>query len=279
MGQSYLRTPANLITLDGKVSRDSQLQGGAQSSNLHELERLAVNLRGGVSGMPPQWTDVYGSASFNGFITGLVTKPHLQGKLEARNLRVKGSSWKLLRASVDADPSALSVSGGYLEAATEAKLAFDLRTGTDEWAYTPASPIKLEISASQIAFADVASLANQTYPVSGMLSGNASVHGSQLNPVGHGDINLANGKIFTEPIQSLNFKFQGDGKTVRASVLLHLPAGTAHAQMTLDPKTLDYQAQIQADNRHLEQLQAVKQRKLPIAGAIGLADNRHGNHS
>src|SRR5260370_6805386 len=158
MGQSYLRTPATSLTLDGKVSRDSQLQVGAQSSNLHELELLAVNLRAAFSGMPPQWPDVYGAASFNGFITGLVTKPHLQGKLEARNLRVKGSSWKLLRASVDADPSALSVSGGYLEAATEGKITFDLRTGLDGWAYPPASPNTLEISSSQIALAHRPSL-------------------------------------------------------------------------------------------------------------------------
>src|SRR5260370_40046570 len=86
----------------------------------------------------------------------------------------------------------------------------------------------------------------------------------------------ATGKIFTEPIQSLNFKFQGDGKTVRASVLLHLPPGTAHAQMTLDPKTRGYQAQIQADNVHLDHLQAVKQRKLPIAGVLRRDATGHG---
>jgi translocation and assembly module TamB len=274
--QSYVRTPATSLTLDGKVSRYSQLQVEARSSNLHELELLGANLKTTISHEPPPKLDLYGAASFSGFITGLVTEPQLKGKLEASNLRVKGSAWKLLRANVEAGPLAVSLSGGSLETATQGKINFSLQTGLEKWTYTPASPINVEISASRITASDFGWLTGQAYPVSGTLSGNASVHGSQLNPVGHGEINLTGGKILSEPIQSVALKFQGDGKAVRASLLVHLPAGTAQAQMTIDPKTQGYQAQIQAENIRLEHLQMVKQRHLAIVGAVSLDANGHG---
>ena len=274
--QSYIRTSATSLTLDGKVSRTSQLHLEARSSNLHELELLGANLRTALSHQPPPKLDLYGAASFSGFITGLVTEPQIQGKLEASNLRVKGSSWKLLRANVAAGPSAISLSGGSLETATQGKINFSVRTGLDDWSYTPASPINVEISASRIPLSDVAWLANQGYPVSGTLSGNASVRGSQLNPVGHGEISLAGGKVLAEPVQSITLKFQGDGNSVHANLMVRLPAGTAQAQMTLDPKTLGYQAQIQAENIRLEHLQTLKQRHLAIVGALSLDADGHG---
>lgn len=274
--QSYLRTPTSSVTLNGKVSRYSQLKIAARSSNLHDLELLASNLRTASSERPIPRLDLHGSASFSGFITGPVTEPQVQGKLEARNLRAKGSSWQLLRVDVDASPSAIALSNGYLEATNRGKINFSVRTGLDEWAYTAASPINLDVTASRIPVDDVQSLTNNTYPVSGMLSGNVSARGSQLNPVGHGFISLTGGKIFSETVQSLTLTFQGNGNAVQASSLVQLPAGSAHAQMTIDPKTQEYHVRIQADNVRLEDLQGVKQRNLSLVGVLSLEATGEG---
>ena len=117
--QSYIRTPQTSITLDGKVSEDSQLQVALRSGNLHELELLAENFRTASPGQPLQKLDLYGTASFSGYVTGSARVPQLKGELEARNLRVKGTSWKLLRTNIDASPFSLSFSNGDLEAATQ----------------------------------------------------------------------------------------------------------------------------------------------------------------
>jgi translocation and assembly module TamB len=277
--QSYLHTPATSVTLDGKVSRYSTLQVAARSNDLHELELLASSLRTSFTGEPVPKLDLHGSASFNGSITGLVTEPQIQGKMEAHNLQVQGSSWKLLRANVDAGPSAINLTSGYLESSTQGKIHFNLRAGLDQWVYTPDSPVNAEISVAQIPLGDVERLAKQTFPVSGTISGRASVHGSQVTPVGHGEIRLAGGKIFSEPFDSLSLKFQGDGDAVRANLVLRLFAGTAQAELTLNPKTREYRTQIQADNIRLERLQTVKQRKLAIAGALSLDAAGHGTIS
>src|SRR5258708_11626472 len=117
--QSYIRTPQTSITLDGTLSEDSQLQVALRSGNLHELELLAENFRAASPGQPSQKLDLYGTASFSGSVTGSASVPQLKGELEARNLRVKGTSWKLLRTNIDASPSSLSFSNGDLEAATQ----------------------------------------------------------------------------------------------------------------------------------------------------------------
>lgn len=277
--QSYVSTPGASLTLDGKLSHYSQVQVAARSTNLHQLELLTASLRTAFSGKPPEKLDLYGTASFDGFATGSLAEPQLRGKLEAHNLRVKGSSWKLLRANVEAGPSALGLSDGLLEAATQGKINFNLRTELKDWNYTPASAVTLSISVAQMPFANVEWLADYAHQVSGTLSGNVTVRGSQLNPIGHGDISLAGGKIFSEPFQNVTLKFQGDGKAVQANLLAHLPAGTGEAQISFDPATQQFQAQIRAANIRLERLQEVKQHNLAIVGALSLNATGHGTIS
>src|SRR5262249_26855862 len=107
------------------------------SGNLHEVELLAGNLPAGLvpwsgpslltqpstaqatrlsSASSIDKLDLYGSATFTAFISNSAGSPELKGQLEARNLRVKGTSWKLLRTDIEATPSSLSFSNGSLEA-------------------------------------------------------------------------------------------------------------------------------------------------------------------
>ena len=118
--QTFIRTPQTFITLDGKVSEQSALQVSLRSGNLHELELLAGDFTSATSGHAVPSLDLYGTASFSGTVSGSAGAPQLKGQLEARDLRVKGTSWKLLRTDIDASPSSLSFSNGSLEAAGRA---------------------------------------------------------------------------------------------------------------------------------------------------------------
>ena len=126
------------------------------------------------------------------------------------------------------------------------------------------------MAASQLSIADLERLAGKTYPVEGTLSLNVSVRGSQLNPVGHGDINLINAKVADEPIQSLNVHFQGNGSAVVGNLAIKLPAGTTQAKVTYYPKTEAYQAQLETSNLRLEKLQAIRARNLQVNGGLNL---------
>lgn len=275
LNQSYLRTPQTSITLNGKVSDYSQLQVRMQSNNLHELELLAASFRTPTPGQPPQALGLYGTAIFTGAVSGSTSKPEIRGQLTANNLKVKGSSWRVLRTNVNANPSMASLTNGDLEALPQGHITFNLESGLNNWAYTPSSPIKVQVSAAQLSLADLERLANQTFPASGTLSVNISLHGSQLSPVGQGNISLANGKISGESIQALNIKFQGTGDAIDTNLLLKLAAGTTQANVVYHPKTEAYEAQLHATNLRLEKLQTVQARNLQVNGGVSL--NVSGN--
>ncbi|HEX3092102.1 MAG TPA: translocation/assembly module TamB domain-containing protein, partial [Candidatus Angelobacter sp.] len=268
---SYIRTPQTSINLNGKISDRSQLQVALRSNDLHELETLSAALQKPAPGQPPaQPLGLYGTANVNATVSGSLTAPQINGQMDARNFRVKGSSWKVLRTAFTANPSQVTLSNGDLEAVPQGRINFSAQTKLNNWAYTPSSPITANISGSQISIADLERLLNKTYPVSGTLALNVSVHGSQLNPVGQGTITVTKAKVSTEPIQHLNVKFEGDGNTVKANLTVQMPAGTTQADVTYLPRTEGYDAHVQSQNFRLEKLQTVIARNMQIAGGVNL---------
>jgi translocation and assembly module TamB len=269
--QSYIRTPQTTINLNGKVSDHSQVQVALRSNDLHELETLATALQAPPPGKKqPEPLGLYGTATMNASVSGSLSAPQINGQMDARNLRVKGSSWKVLHTGFTANPSQVTLSNGELDAVPQGNIKFSAQARLKQWAYTPSSPVVVNLSASQVSIADLEKLANTNYPVTGTLALNIAVHGSQLNPVGQGTITITKAKISTEPIQNLNVKFQGDGNNVTANLTVQMPAGTARADVDYLPKTQGYRAQVQAQNFRLEKLQSIAARNMGIAGAVNL---------
>ena len=258
LNDSYIKTPQTSLTLNGKVSDRSQLQIRMQSNNLHELELMAGNFSKPAPGQPQQELGLYGTAVFNGSVTGSTANPQIAGQFAANNLQVKGSTWRVVRTNLSANPSLVSLSHGDLESATRGRINFDAQAGLTHWAYKPANPIVVRVSASQLSLAELERLAGKTYPVSGTLTVDVSLHGSQLNPVGNGNISLTNAKVSKETIQSLNLHFQGTGDAVDANLTVQMPAGTTHGNLTYYPKTEAYKAQLQASNLRLEKIQSIQ---------------------
>jgi translocation and assembly module TamB len=269
--QSYIKTPQTSINLDGKISELSQLQIRMHTNDLHELETLSANfMKASANGKPPAKFDLYGSATLNATVSGSLNKPQVQGHLVADNLRVKGSSWKSLRTDISANPSLVTLTHGELQAIPKGHFEFNLQTRLKQWAYSPSNPVAIELSAAQLSIADLERLAGQTYPLTGTLALNVSVRGSQLNPVGHGDLTITDAKLSGEPIQNVNMKFQGDGKALNTTLNVRLPAGSANAKATYYPESQGYQAQVQMTDLRLEKLQAVKAKNLQIKGGVNL---------
>ena len=292
LNNSYVRMPKTTLSMNGDISDHCQLRVSLRSSDLNELEKLIAALSKPAPGQEQQQLGLYGTAAADANVTGSVTDPQINGQLEARDLRVKGSSWKVLRTGFSASPSQASLSNGDLEAAPspqttqerhasgtssgKGRIHFSAQVRLKKWAYTPSNPIAVNLSASQMSIEDLERLAGKTYPVSGTLALNVSLRGSQLNPKGHGNLTIANAKVSSEPIQNLNVKFQGDGNAVNANLTVQMPAGTAHADLDYMPKTEAYRAQVRAQNFRLEKLQTVKQRDMQIAGGLNLNVNGQG---
>jgi translocation and assembly module TamB len=272
LSNSYLRLPQTSLNLNGTVSNRSALQVGLQSNDLHELENIADEFR--AAGSQP--LGLYGTANFNGTVRGSMAAPHLNGQLNAANLRVHGTQWRLLRTNVDASPTSASLTNGELDPADRGRVTFNLSTGLHDWAFTNASPIQVGLNANNLNAGELAKAAGVTTPMKGTLSANVAVHGSEINPIGQGTINLTNAQVSTEPINSLNVNFNGTGQVVNAKLAVRMPAGAANGNLVYYPKTETYDVQLQAPGIQLAQLQTVKQRGMNLSGVLNLAANGRG---
>jgi translocation and assembly module TamB len=281
--QSYLRTPQSSITLDGKLSQNSQLRVHATSGDLHELELLASNFRSPtpVSSSSPERSPsnesspgenlgLYGTGSLDATISGPMASPQIEGNLLANNLRVRGSSWKLLRTNITAGPSALNLKNGELVAATQGRFTFNVHAVLNHWSFTPSNPVEVNLSASQLSIADLEKLAGRNDSVSGTVSLNVAIHGSLLEPAGQGNISVSHAMIGNEPVSYVNLDFNGTGDSVNANATAGLAAGTAEAHATVDPKTRAYRIEVRAHDVRLERLQAVKARNMQVTGGVNL---------
>lgn len=272
LAKSYLQMPQTLLTLDGTASEHSSLQVRLQANDLHELETVAD-----LFTPPSQPLNLHGTATFDGTVRGTASAPQIAGQLNARNLQLRGSAFRSLRTSVQASPSQVSLQNGTLELANQqGHVAFNLQTGLHDWSHLPTSPFTANVSATQVSVAELARAANLSTPVSGTLNANVAAHGSELNPIGQGDLTLRNANISGQPVQLAQVRFQGTGDAVHSNLLVRVSAGTAQGQLTYYPKQEGYDAVLQATNIQLQQLQILRQRNLQVSGTLNLNASGRG---
>jgi translocation and assembly module TamB len=273
LNKSYVRMPHTSLDANGTVSRHSALEVNLQSNDLHELETLADIFS--QPGAPP--LNLSGQAAFNGTVRGSTSAPQIAGQLNAKNVQVRGSSFRLLRTSVQASPSQASLQNGDLELATQqGRITFNLQTGLRNWEHTPNSPFTVNVKASQVSVAELTRAANVTTPITGTLNANVDAHGTQLIPIGQGEISLRNANVSGEPIKTAQMKFNGTGDAVHANLLVQISAGDAKGELTYYPKQEGYDAILQATNIQLAKIQALRERNLDVAGVLNLKASGRG---
>jgi translocation and assembly module TamB len=277
LSDSYLRTPQSSLSLNGIVSNRSSLQVRLQANDLHELETLAEIFRMPAPGQQAQPLGLSGTAVFVGAVRGTTTAPQITGQVQASNVRVRGSAIRLFRTKVDASPSNLRLQNGEALPANRGRVNFTLSAGLLDWSVTDTSPIEIALKASQLDVAALTKAAGSQAPVSGTLSADVAVRGSELNPVGHGSISLTEAKIANEPIQALNLDFQGTGNELQGKLALHIPAGTAQSAFTYFPKQQGYDAQLQATGIRLDKVQTLRARHIQLAGVLNVNASGRGS--
>jgi len=274
--RSSLRTPQTTLALDGMIGGRSSLQVGLQANALQEVETLARIFRAVPPGEQIQPLGLSGTALFRGNIRGTLQDPQLSGQLTARDLRVKGSQFRLLRADINASPSQVSFQNGELDPLPGGKLTFDVRAALHRWSYGPDNSLAISAHASQLSVADLAHAAGVQLPVTGILNADVVVKGSQASPIGNGKLSLTRARVAGEPVQSLDAQFEGTGEAVNASIELRAPIGAADGKLTYYPRRQGYQFALQAPHLLLDQLRAPRTKSLKISGQLSISASGSG---
>ncbi len=269
LSKSQIRSQQTLFQFDGTVSDHSSLRIAMQSHDLHELEMLAAMFRS-ATGEPLQALNLHGTASFQGEMRGPIASPDLSGEVSGSHISIKDSSWRMVRARVQANPAKIAVNNGYAAPETQGEITFGGEVGLDRWSYRPDNPVKIAMKASQLSAAEIARLAGAQAYVSGVLNAEIEMHGSRLNPRGVGHVLLSKAVVMGEPVQRAELHFHGDGNSLTGTGEVRLPAGSAHSEFQYYPRQQSYEAMLKATNLQLGQLKALQRRKVKVAGALSL---------
>jgi translocation and assembly module TamB len=270
--QSTLRIPSATLAADGEISNRSSLRLQATASDLHQLESLALLVNPNGSALPP----VSGSASLNATLQGSWTRPQLTGQVSVQNLSVQGSQWRSAQASLALGPSEAVITNGTLVSAQRGRADFSVTVALKDWAYLPANPVKARLSVQQISISEIERIANLQYPLSGDLTANISLSGSELDPQSRGKVQIANARVYDESIQTLTAEFHTDHASIVSSLHIALPAGSANADLSFTPKTRVYSVHLDAPGLVLEKLHSVQAKNLKLSGTVTASVNGQG---
>ncbi len=273
LAQSYLKTPATNLSMNGVISKRSSLAVHLEASDLREVATIAGLFTPAATAQP---LDLSGAASFQGTVQGSISAPHIAGQLSASNLHVNGTDWKVVRTRVDASPSAASLQHADLEPQTGGRITFSANTGLAKWAFTNTSPIQVDLDASHMNIADLTRLAGQQIPVTGTLNTHVSLHGTELSPIGSGTIALTKVVAYDEPVNSLNVDFNGSGDDAHANLSIRLPSGSLQGNVTVHPKQKTYTAQLTSDGIRLDEIQNLKTKNVDATGVVSLHASGQG---
>jgi translocation and assembly module TamB len=275
--QSFLHTPQTELTMNGTVGNRSILALKLQANDLREVATIADVFRAPQPGQSLQGLDLAGRASFQGDVQGSVNAPRLTGQLSAENLRLNGTTWKVVRTGIDLSPSVASVQHADLELASQGRITLNATANLSKWSLTNASAIQADIHIAQVNIADVEKLAGQDIPVTGVLNADLHVKGSELNPRGTGTILLARGVAYEQPFQLAKVDLTGSGDEAHANLQIQLPGGSVQGQATLRPRDRSYTAELSSTGIRLDQVEVLKARNIDANGVLSI--HAHGQGS
>lgn len=277
LNNSYLRTAQTNLDLSGTVSRGSALNVRLQANDLREVETIADLFRTAAPNQPLEPLGLAGTASFQGTVRGSTTAPHIAGQLSVSNLQIHGSEWKTIHAGIDANPSQAGVQHADLEPASGGRISLDATAALHQWSLSDASNVQLNLQAAQLNIADFERLIGQQLPVTGTLSANASLHGTELNPVGNGNLQITKAAAYGQSIQSVRLNFTASGDQVQGDLTAQISAGFIDLKATVHPQQKTYTAHLTSAGIDLAKLEALTDRNVNATGHVSISADGEGS--
>ena len=269
---TVLRMPSASLTAQGMISERSRLQVNLVAEDLHELTAIASSFRSGSSPV----LAVSGKATVRANIEGSVKNPKVEAQLEAQNLHVEGSEWSSAKLTMHADPSQLTLQNGSLVNAQRGRASFSASVKLHDWSYDPNDQLQARLDAQQIRIADLLQVANRHYPVAGEVTAHLSLNGSQINPGGSGQIEIAKANLYGEPVDRLVTDIRAANGTVATKMTASAKAGTIHADLAYTPRTKAYKVSIDAPGIVLQKLRMLQAKNAPVTGEVTASVNGEG---
>jgi translocation and assembly module TamB len=281
LSNTFVRTPRTGVDISGTAGQKLNLRVQAHASDLREMDSLAAAFQttgasASTNGPSRSSINLAGIADLQVFVQGTMNDPRIGAWLNGQNLEVENTQWRSLELGLRASKSGVSVENGSLVNARQGYINFSGSTALANWRYAPSSPVNVQVMSRALAIKELLQVAKLDYPVSGNLSIDVSMHGSQLSPMGNGSVRLAQGNVYGQRLQQFSIDFQGKGNSLVSSLNVSTPAGSAKASLVFYPHNKGYELQLDCPGVKLAQLQPVQERNLGIDGILTISARGRG---
>jgi translocation and assembly module TamB len=270
---TFVHTPQTRVDINGTAGQTLNLRVQAHARDLREVDSLAAAFRNtganaSATRASPSSVNLAGAADLQVLIEGSVNDPRIHAQLSGRSLQLENTEWRSLELGLQASKSEVSIQKGSLVNARQGYINFAGRSALSNWHYLPSSPVNVQLMSRGLAIRQLLQVAKLDYPVSGNLSVDVSMHGSQMNPMGSGSVRLAQANVYGQRLQQFSVQFHGNGNALTSALDVSMPAGSANANLVFYPKNKGYELQLDAPGVNLAQLQPVQERNLGIEGVL-----------
>jgi len=274
---TILRAPQTSVTIDGQISRHSNLKIAARTTDVRELNTLADSLSSKSSTQKGSKNyDVSGPATLNASFRGDMKAPQIAGVINAHDFTVQGDRWKQLDIAFQANPSSIQVNRGSLALEESGRANFTLQVALKNWSYSAERPIAANLQVARMSISSLQHIAGLNYPATGMLAATLTFNGSQLDPKGTGKISLSQVKAYDQPIQDVNLKFRAANRTIHSDLEVRTAAGNLQGTISFRPDNKAYEAHISVPSIVLGKIDGVRAKNVPVSGVLTLKADGNG---
>jgi translocation and assembly module TamB len=257
-----LHLASTTLAVKGEISDHSNLEIDAAANDLHQLVTFFSSLRVGKTSV----TEISGSAVLKAMVNGPRQNPRFIGQLSAQNLVLQDSRWSSAKITFQVSPSQFIAQNALFVNANQGKVFVKGSVGLRNWEYLPANPTTVSLSIKQMRLADLQSMSKVNYPVSGELSAEIDLHGSELDPIGSGSAKIIKASIYDEPLENLVLEFHAENGWITSKANIGSRAGSGTLNVSYAPANKSYNLSLNAPAIALQELHAIRARNLPLRG-------------
>ena len=265
LGQSWIQLPNTRVDVSGTLGL--RLAVRAQSRDVNDILPALDLITGGKT---PALS--YGSATFEGAVTGALDQPVITGHAAAQNFKYENEQIEAASGDVTVSSesaSAANASVTYSGISGQGRGSVQLQ----DWRIVPASAVNADVEVKSAGIPKLLALAgHKEVEMTGTLGANAHIAGTFGNPAGSADVTLSKGAIYSQPFDSITGRVQAPDKNTQEMTGLfvsgpkrvNISGRFVHAGTTFSEGTLDFN--LTSNTMPLKEIALVRARQPDILG-------------
>jgi len=277
-------TAASKVNVSGRLSLNSDLKINVTSDAFAELTPLVAAWRGSRAQAMP--IEFHGPAQFQGVVHGLLIKPSLRGHLELRDFttlvkardtapsgdgpiygtRLLRNHWDFLAGDVEYSPTLESLRNAELRHGS-ARINLDVTVPLVAGSYDGMHPFAAHIRAENADAMEIESIAGWDYPITGLVSAEVQVGGTEGHLSGSGRVAVRNGTAWGQTIHSAttDVRFTEDQAQLH-NIVVRSDAMQLSGEASMNVETSQFAFHLTGSEVRLDQLHALQAGRLHLAG-------------